>query len=49
MAAVYVPFIRLSGKWLQAAGFSVGARLRITAGCGTLVIYVEGGGTGTYS
>lgn len=37
-AEVRVPFIRFSGKWLEAAGFDIDmrVRIRIMAGCSVL-------------
>ncbi|MBB3342457.1 hypothetical protein FHW73_000308 [Luteimonas sp. RC10] len=37
-----VPYLRLSGLWLEALGFNVGTRLRITAGKGVLMLTVDG-------
>jgi len=33
-----VPFIRISGKWLQAAGFDQGDRIQVEVGHGYLTI-----------
>ncbi|MEN5061371.1 SymE family type I addiction module toxin [Luteimonas sp. TWI1416] len=40
-----VPYLRLSGLWLDALGFNVGTRLRITAGKGVLMLTVHGAET----
>ncbi|MEN4905098.1 SymE family type I addiction module toxin [Luteimonas sp. TWI1437] len=40
-----VPYLRLSGLWLDALGFNVGTRLRITAGKGVLMLTVDGAET----
>ena len=37
-AVVRVPCLRVMGKWLEQAGFSIGANLRITVEMGRLVI-----------
>ncbi|KLJ00854.1 hypothetical protein WQ56_08650 [Luteimonas sp. FCS-9] len=37
-----VPYLRLRGLWLEALGFTVGTRLRITAGAGVLTLTVDG-------
>jgi toxic protein SymE len=33
-----VPFLRMSGEWLEQAGFNVGARVRVHVDQGRLVI-----------
>jgi toxic protein SymE len=33
-----VPFLRMSGDWLQQAGFAVGARVRLQVDRGRIVI-----------
>ncbi|WP_408273947.1 SymE family type I addiction module toxin [Paraburkholderia nemoris] len=32
------PWIRLSGRWLEEAGFQIGGRIRVEVGRGKLVI-----------
>lgn len=36
--SIEVPFIRLRGRWLEAAGFEVGATVRVEVARGRLVI-----------
>lgn len=38
--AMYVPFIRLCGRWLQAAGFEIDRQVRIEVLPGRLVLTV---------
>jgi len=35
-----VPFIRMSGLWLQQLGFDRGARIEVTAECDRIVLIV---------
>ncbi|KLJ02556.1 hypothetical protein WQ56_01895 [Luteimonas sp. FCS-9] len=35
-----VPYLRLSGLWLEALGFAVGSRVRITAEAGVVTLTV---------
>ncbi|WP_337245962.1 SymE family type I addiction module toxin [Luteimonas sp. gir] len=37
-----VPMLRLRGLWLEALGFTVGRRVRITTGAGVVLLSVEG-------
>jgi hypothetical protein len=44
-----VPFIRLSGKWLDQIGFNEGARVRVSGEVGQLTLtiaYRKGGNAG---
>ncbi|KLJ01461.1 hypothetical protein WQ56_05880 [Luteimonas sp. FCS-9] len=36
-----VPYLRLRGLWLEAMGFTVGARLRIQADAGVLTLTLD--------
>ncbi|WP_231583437.1 SymE family type I addiction module toxin [Luteimonas sp. FCS-9] len=40
-----VAYLRLSGRWLEALGFTIGTRLRITAEAGVLTVTVDGAET----
>lgn len=35
-----MPFLRLQGRWLDQAGFAVGAQVRVEVGRGRLVVEV---------
>jgi Toxin SymE, type I toxin-antitoxin system len=35
-----MPFLRLQGRWLEAAGFAIGAEVRIAVSAGRLVLEV---------
>ncbi|MBB3344874.1 toxic protein SymE [Luteimonas sp. RC10] len=37
-----VPMLRLRGLWLEALGFTVGRRVRVTTGAGVVMLSVEG-------
>ena len=37
----HVPFIRLSGKWLDAIGFNEGARVRVSGEVGKLTLIIS--------
>ncbi len=39
-----MPFLRLRGRWLQQAGFDIGARVRVSVSAGRLVLEVESPG-----
>jgi hypothetical protein len=36
-----MPSLRLRGRWLKAAGFDIGARVRVSVEAGRLVVEVE--------
>jgi hypothetical protein len=36
-----VPFIRLSGRWLDAMGFNEGARIRVSGDVGQLTLTIS--------
>jgi hypothetical protein len=36
-----MPSLRLRGRWLKAAGFDIGARVRVSGEAGKLVVEVE--------
>lgn len=35
-----MPFLRLQGRWLDAAGFAIGANVRVEVAAGRLVLEV---------
>lgn len=35
-----MPFLRLQGRWLDQAGFAIGANVRVTVSAGRLVVEV---------
>jgi hypothetical protein len=37
-----MPFLRLQGRWLDEAGFTIGANVRVTGSAGRLVVEVIG-------
>lgn len=45
--AVYVPLVRLQGKWLEALGFTAGAQVHIEGQPGELTIRLVPGGEQT--
>ena len=36
-----MPYLRLRGRWLQKAGFGIGARVQVSVEAGRLVLEVE--------
>jgi hypothetical protein len=36
-----MPSLRLRGRWLKAAGFDIGARVRVSVEAGKLVVEIE--------
>jgi hypothetical protein len=40
-SSVPIPHLRLTGQWLEAAGFSPGARVRVVVHHGQLIISPE--------
>ena len=41
--SVTVPWLQLKGRWLDAAGFAIGAKVRVRVRPGRLVLTVEEG------
>lgn len=44
LSAVPMPFLRLQGRWLDQAGFAIGANVRVEISAGRLVVEVIDGG-----
>lgn len=40
LPAVPMPFLRLQGRWLDQAGFAIGANVRVEVAAGRLVLEV---------
>lgn len=38
-----VPYVRMSGSWLQASGIRIGDKLTVTVGKGMMLLSVRGG------
>lgn len=39
-----MPFLRLQGRWLDEAGFAIGANVRVEVAAGRLVLQVDDAG-----